>query len=639
MKPYILIYFLVILLTGNSFSQTKYTTNSSKAIKLYEEGRTNYQLFYHNIAEDQFLKAIKADKNFQEPYFLLGKLYWDTDRIEEAIGMYAVGIAINPEFYTYGFIYKGELELKIGRYSDALNSYKTLLEIEKSNLKLIKRANWGIERAEYGIEALKHPVEFKPVKLSNSVNSKLDEYWPSLSADEQTLVITRLDKVEGSKLNYQEDFYVSQKTDTGWTQAKNAGNPLNTYDNEGAQSISADGSFMVYTVCNRRDVIGRCDLFYSNKTGERWESPQNIGTPVNSTSKETQPGVSADGRTIYFASDRPGGLGGLDIWVTTKNPDGTWVKPVNLGDSINSPGDESSPFIHADNKTLYYSSNYLLGMGGFDIFYSRRNEKGYWLKSRNIGYPINTCRDEIGLIVNAKGNVAYYASDIDTSSGKDIYSFDIYKEARPNEVSYLKGKVFDASSRRVLAAEFELYNLSDGKLISKSESDKTTGSFLVCLPTNQDYMLNVSKKGYLFYSDNFSLEGISSIEKPFLKDVPLQAISQGGSIVLKNIFFETDAYLLKDESKYELQKLVRFLQDNPLLKVEISGHTDNIGGSDYNQQLSEKRAQSVVDFLINNGIRSERLIAKGYGMSKPIDNNDTEKGRGNNRRTEMTIIQ
>jgi outer membrane protein OmpA-like peptidoglycan-associated protein len=317
---------------------------------------------------------------------------------------------------------------------------------------------------------------------------------------------------------------------------------------------------------------------------------------------------------------------------------GKWQNPVNLGDSINSPGDEMSPFIHPDNATLYFSSDYLLGMGGFDLFVSRKDSGNNWSKPENLGYPINTSRDEVGLIVNAQGNTAYYASGIHSDRGKDIYCFTLYEKARPHEVSYIKGRVFDEKTRERLRARFELYDLDNGTLVSRSFSDGRSGEFLLCIPTNKNYMLNVEHKGYLFYSDNFLLEGIYHLEKPFLKDVPLRPIMTGEKTILKNVFFESDSYELKPESRYELDKVLRFLKTNPELFVEISGHTDSIGTAQYNYILSENRAKSVVDYLTSRGISEVRLDYRGYGCDQPIDVNDTEEGRANNRRTELRII-
>jgi outer membrane protein OmpA-like peptidoglycan-associated protein len=633
----LLIFFLTV--SVNIFSQQPYKTESKKAIEFYKDGLAGYNSQNYVFAEQDLKEAIKIDKNFQNAYFVLAEVYWDWGKYPLAIEYYAEGLKIDSTFYPRGYLNKGKLEMKTGLYVDAIKSFKTYLLVEPNNPKYKSQALQGIKQARFASYAVEHPVDFNPINLGPNVNSQFDEYWPSLSADGQTLVITR--KVPsynvGMGNQLQEDFYISKFEDGVWKPMKNAGSPLNTPSNEGAQSISADGKMMVYTVCDKMGVIGRCDIYYSVRQGEMWSTPKNMGPPVNTASKETQPSLSADGRTIYFASDRPGGKGGSDIWVSTMNEDSTWQVPVNLGDSINTDKNEMSPFIHQDNNTLYFASESHPGMGGFDLFISRRDDNGNFTQVKNMGYPINTQADEFGLIVNSKGDKAYYSSDINKEYGKDIFQFDLYSEARPMEVSYLKGQVFDEKSRERLKAKFELYNLNDGKLVSRSESDERTGEFLICLPTNIDYMLNVERKGYLFYSDNFALKGVFHLEEPFLKNIPLKRIETGGSIVLKNIFYATDSYILLPESKYELDKVVKFLNTNTQIKVEISGHTDNIGTESYNQLLSENRAKSVVQYLTSQGIIIERLSYKGYGFMIPVDSNDTPEGRAKNRRTELKI--
>jgi outer membrane protein OmpA-like peptidoglycan-associated protein/tetratricopeptide (TPR) repeat protein len=633
---FLTIFFINLLIS--ILAQGPYRSESKKAIGYYEEGRRYYDLKYYADAEQYLLDAIKTDEKFQDAYLVLAEVFWEQKKYTSAIEYYSKGLAIDPTFYPKGYLNKGNLELRIARYTDALESFKLFLDKDTTKGKYRLQAIHGIDVANFGIYATAHPVEFEPVNLGPNVNSRFDEYWPSLSADEQTLVVTRLVNVQEFGRGVQEDFFFSNMTQEGWSFMKNAGYPLNTSDNEGAQSISANGKLMVFTVCNRKGVIGRCDIYYSIKEGDQWSYPKNMGGMINSSAKETQPSLSADGRTIYFASDRPGGKGGLDIWMSQKNEDDTWQLPVNLGDSINTSGDEMSPFIHPDDQTLYFSSDYLIGLGGFDIFVSKRNMSGGWGKPKNLGYPINTHRDETGLIVNARGNTAYFASDINPENGRDIFQFKLYKDVRPVEVSYMKGTVIDEKTRQRLQANFELYNLKDGKLISQSQSDPITGEFLVCLPTDRNYMLNVNRPGYLFYSDNFSLSGVFHVDQPFLKDVLLKSLITGEMVVLNNIFYETGSYNLKEESKYELEKVIKFLNSNPTVNIEISGHTDNIGTEAYNIHLSENRAKSVVKYLTEHGINSARLTSKGYGYSIPIDNNESEEGRARNRRTELKII-
>ncbi len=632
---------LLLIISIGAASQQPYKTESKKAIKYYQEGLANYNLQYYAMAEQYLKDAIETDVNFQNAYLVLAEVYWDMGKYEKAVEYYKNGLKIDSLFYPKGYLNEGKLEFRIGRYDDAIQSFATYLAIEPDNPRYSAQAKLGIKQAKFAKRSFENPVEFNPVNLGPSINTKDDEYWPSLSADGQTLVITRLvhsyDITTGNRI--QEDFYFSRFENGSWKPMKSAGSPLNTSDNEGAQSISANGKYMVYTVCNRAGVIGRCDLYFSEKKGDEWSHPRNMGTPINTASKETQPSFSADGRTIYFASDRPGGKGGLDIWMSSLNEDSTWQTPINLGDSVNTAGDEQSPFIHQDNKTLYFASDSHIGMGGFDLYIARRDEQGNYSQIRNLGYPINTPQDETGLIVNAKGDIAYYASNVEKENGMDIFQFELYPEARPDEVSYMKGQVFDEKTRERLQAKFELYNLENGQLISQSYSDERTGEFLVCIPTNTNYMLNVERKGYLFYSDHFSLEGIFHVQEPFIKDIPLKRIESGQSVVLKNIFYETDSYELKSESRYELDKVVKFMKTNPNIKIEISGHTDNIGTASYNQTLSENRAKSVIQYLTSNGIISSRLSYKGYGFSLPIDTNNTPEGRANNRRTELKVVE
>jgi outer membrane protein OmpA-like peptidoglycan-associated protein len=298
-----------------------------------------------------------------------------------------------------------------------------------------------------------------------------------------------------------------------------------------------------------------------------------------------------------------------------------------------------APFIHPDNRTLYFASRGHQGMGGFDLFVSRMDANGNWTSPVDLAYPINTYADEINLVVNAKGDVAYISSDkLGGKGGMDIYSFKLYKEAQPVMVTYFKGIVFDKETKHRLEAKFELIDLATGKVVSSSSSDPLTGEFLLALPTEKNYGLNVSKPGYLFYSDHFELKGESSKTKPFIYNVPLQPIRVGETVILKNIFFDTDKYDLKEESISELARLTQLLKSNPQIHIEISGHTDNHGSADHNLVLSRNRAKAVYNYLIMNGISKERLSYDGFGMTRPIDTNDTEQGRANNRRTEFSVV-
>lgn len=630
---------LEILMTLSLTGQEP-ASKSKKAIDYYNRGLQSFTVNDYRAAEGYLKNAVSEDSAFIHAWLVLAEVYEDWKKPLIAIATYRRAVRINPGFYPYALVKLAGLEYSQAQYSEALEHYRQFLAMPGSkNEKHIEKSKDGIARCNFSMDAVGNPVDFQPVSLGPAINTTEDEYWPSLSADEQTLVITRLVKSIYGGGKKQEDFYISIRSDEGWGPLTDAGYPLNSPDNEGAQSISADGRLMVFTGCNRKDGFGRCDLYLSRQAGDHWTIPVNIGSPVNTNYTETQPSLSADGRTLYFASDRPGGKGYVDLWVCHLEDDGKWTNPVNLGDTVNTEGNEMSPFIHPDGRTLYLASDGHLGLGGYDLFVCRLDSNDRWMKPENLGYPINTNKDEFGLIVNPSGNRAYFASDIGEQSGRDIYYFDLPVTARPNQVSFMKGIVYDKETQQRLRADFELIDLSTRIVKDRSQSDSITGEFIVCIPVDRNYMLNVSKRGYLFYSENFSMTGIFLSDRPFLKDIPLNPLKVGEIVVLRNIFYETDSYALKEESVAELDKLARLLTENPQVKIEISGHTDNTGTAEYNLRLSDSRSKAVADYLIRASIATDRLVCRGYGLTRPVADNDTEEGRALNRRTEIMILE
>jgi outer membrane protein OmpA-like peptidoglycan-associated protein len=635
---------IIVFLLISSFAsgQDRYHTRSRKAVSLYESAGREYTLLNYPEAVKLLTHAVKIDSRFIEAWLLLGQVYTDSDQTEKSVEAYKKAISLDPDFFPPAYYLVGLNEYYIGKYNAALDHIESFMKSGYRSDELISDAKKITEDCIFSINAVANPVPFQPVNLGPNINTVYDEYWPSLSADESIMVFTVQIPIDPSNpevyRNRQEDFYFSEFRDGKWQPAVNAGYPPNTEKNEGAQSISANGKILFFTACNREDGIGRCDLYYSEKKGDAWTVPANLGRPVNTSGNEKQPSISADGRMLYFVSDRAGGHGGYDIWISRRNDDGTWQDAVNAGDSINSPGDEQSPFIHPDNKTLYFSSNGWVGLGRYDIYVSRKNDSGRWMPPVNLGYPINTWNNEEGLIVNTAGNKAYFSSDRLSGQGRDIFEFDLYQEVRPVKVSYMKGMVYDAETLQRLQARFELIDLKSGALVMESTSEPVTGEFLVCIPANTDYALNVSKKGYLFYSDHFSLQDIYNRNEPYLMDVPLNQIKTGNSIVLRNIFYMYNSWELLDQSRIELDKVVQLMNENPTLKIEISGHTDNTGTPEYNLGLSEKRAASVTGYLTGHGISPDRMTARGYGWTKQVMTNETEDGRAANRRTELKIL-
>lgn len=637
-KLYLIILFIFSLIT-TVYSQ-KYTPKTA-SINFCNNAKEMYQMGNFHGASLALLSAIEADSLYATPYQLLAKIYYEEGDLEKMRKAHKDLVHIYPDDYPDSYYFIATIDFKTKSYDSALYYYNKVLINSNADAKIKQYSKFKIEKTEFIVNAIKHPVPFNPVNLGTKVNSELDEYLPSLTIDEDMLVLTvqvPKENYEGGNM-FQEDFYVSKKVNNVWEQKQQLAGKVNTENNEGAQSITSDGKFLYFSACNRKDGFGECDIYYSEKTETGWSTAKNIGQRINSGYWEAQPSISPDGNDLYFASNRPGGEGVTDIWVSKKDSLGNWNFPVNLGKNINTDLVEQFPFIHTDNQTLYFGSEGHTGMGGADLFYSRRDSNWNWNKPVNLGYPINTEGNELSMIVNAKGEVAYFASDREGGLGKqDIYMFDLYGDARPVPVTYLKGRVFDAETKEPLSADFELIELENDKTIMSSISDSKNGEFIVCIPVNKNYALNVSKNGYMFYSDNFSLSNINKPGKPYLKDIPLRKVKEGETVVLKNIFFNTNSYDLLPESISELNKLINFMNYYPEMKIEVSGHTDNTGNLDINTKLSENRAKSVYDYLLKKNISAQRLEFKGYADTKPIASNATADGKSQNRRTEFKIV-
>ena len=631
MRNLLLLFVLSFSILAQAQTQPVFTgTKSKKAEKLFGEALQAYTRMDYRAAFDILKKTTDEDPQYIDAWMLLADIREQNEQYQEALTVYRKIMVLKPEFQI-PYYKLAKTALDYGEYDTAafyLNEYtnRNGTQIEKSKVEHINLTS------EFGKEAIKHPVPFDPKNI-RAVNTAENEYFPGTSADDRMLIYTRL--VGGQ----QEDFFFSMKQDDGsWGKPQNMGQPINTEENEGTISLSPDGQYVFFTGCNRMDGAGSCDIYFSALDGNVWKAPKNLGPPINSRSWESQPCLSFDGKTIYFTSDRPGGFGGMDIWFSQYSK-GKWSVPQNMGPEINTKGNEQCPFIAKDDQTLYFNTDGRVGMGGVDLFMVRKQPDGRWGKAENLGYPINTYEDEICLVIGADGKTAYYVSKRPGGAGGlDLYEFELYEKARPKKTGYIKGLVFDARNKQKLQAKVELIDLATGKTAVEAYSNKLTGEFLVCLQGNKDYALNVSRIGYLFYSENFALKNQSATD-PLVLQVPLQPIEVGNKVVLKNIFFDTDKFVLKTESKVELDKLIAFMKANPNLVIEVSGHTDNTGVKQKNVDLSLNRAKAVVDYLTQNGIAAEKLTAKGYADGQPIADNKTEAGRKQNRRTEFKIIQ
>jgi len=626
-----LLFIFVCFISVLAYGQGHYSTTNTEAIKYYAQGTSSFDANDFDGAIRLLLKAIEIDSTFVEAHIRLADTYDALKQYQPAVKQYKAALNINPESSRRVYLKLGQIEVNVAQYVSSqqhLQKYLTYPGITNEDEYLAKRL---LKDDEFSIEAIKHPVPFKPVNMGPAINTADDEYLPVATADESTLIFTR-------KIDRNEDFYKSVKVNGVWQTATYLSNNINTPNyNEGAQSISADGRYLFFTGCNRPDGLGRCDIYVAQRKGEDWGRPYDLQPPVNTPGWESQPSISADGRTLYFVSIRKGGYGGYDIWKSTITDKG-WSDPENLGPTINTIGNEQSPYIAADDSTLYFCSDGWPGLGGMDLFVSHLGKDGKWQKPVNMGYPINSSGDENGLSVTASGQYAFFASNnLNGYGGYDIYSFELPVALRPQMVTYVKGTVIDIKTRQPLEAELEIIDLDRNQVVYQNYSDPDNGSFLATLIAGRNYGLNVSKDGYLFYSANFSLVG-HAIKDPYYVTAELSPIEVGNKVVLNNIFFDTNRFDIKPDSYAELQKLLDFLSKNPTVNIEISGHTDNVGNKPANLVLSQNRARAVFQYLVNHGVAPVRLVYKGYGDTQPILPNTSDDNRSKNRRTEFKII-
>ena len=642
-KTKISLLLLLLIFVNLSFAQkSKYSSTNQSAINAFERGLKELDGGDRIKAIPYFEKALDKDSNLLEPYMALGDIYADQNDLGKAIELYRKFVSINPDFYPNALYLLGSYELRDGQYKQA-EDHLLLYQQKATNIPAHKKRTIlrMLQSCTYSMDAIQHPVPYNPINLGAGVNTEGGEYYPSLTVDQKKIIFTRRFKDERMMGRYQEDFYISTKKDSVWMKAINPGGPLNTMMNEGAPSISADGKVVFYAACNRPDGIGNCDIYLSQMMGDNaWSQPMNLGAPINTTAWETQPSFSSDGRTLYFIRgyNDENRNKVQDIFMSTYTDENRWSDPIRLSDSINTPGSEESVFIHPDNQTLYFSSDGHPGLGGLDIFMSKRRPDGTWGKAVNLGYPINTNGDENSLIVSPDGQLAFLSSTRKDGFGDlDMYSFELYPAVRPSVVSYVKGVVVDDKTGNPLQAKFEIVDVRSGLTVMSDVSDKKKGEFLACLTTGKEYMLNVSKEGYLFYSDYFNCSDVTDEQHAYKIIARLKQPVAGETVVMKNIFFDNNKYDLKTESFSELNKLVAFLKSSANVAIEIGGHTDAVGDAKLNVTLSENRAKSVYNYLVEKGIASTRLSFKGFGSAVSIADNSTEEGRAQNRRTEFKI--
>jgi outer membrane protein OmpA-like peptidoglycan-associated protein len=574
--------------------------------------------------------------NFVDGWWLLGKVYFDLSKKYDSAAIAFDKVKALKANYSPELDYmRGQSYMYAGDYETAKKIFAELSSQKLGDANAKQVANL-LQSCDFAIASKQSPKKFNPVNLGADVNTDQDELMPSVTADERFLYFTKHEKIGRHS---DENIFMSELIDGKYSNTQLVDRPISTDEYfEGATCISPSGKYLFFTSCGRPDGMGDCDNYYTKRVVGGWDRPKNLGNRVNTPGWDIQPCISADGRTLYFASRRLGGMGGLDLWSTTLGDDFNWTTPVNLGPNINTEKDEERPFIHPDDKTLYFSSDGWPGFGSSDFYYAKKDAAGQWSKPVNLGFPINSPGDEIGLAITTDGKTAYMGSErLGGFGGLDIYKFELDKTVQPQHVTYIKGRVFDETTKTPLKASITLFDLDDsGKVFGTLSSEETKGEFLATIPYGRDYACAVSKEGYLFYSDNFTLKNFTKSE-PFLLDIYLKKIEVGKTVVLNNIFFEVNKFELREVSITELNQLADLLNKNKTLKIELSGHTDNSGIEAENKVLSENRAKSVFSYLVSKGIEEARLSYKGYGSSHPIAENKTEEGKAKNRRTEFVV--
>ncbi len=522
-----------------------------------------------------------------------------------------------------------------GSYRESKRLFDSYRELARSDSMSGRLANYLAHSIPFALDQMNRADTSKTIQsgFPDHINTIHDEYFPSITIDGQTLVFTR--QIKGEKEGIREELWVSQKKDSDWTLPEKLPYPINQGLRNGTQTLRYDGRLMIFTSCSRPDSKGGCDLYVSHKKGDIWDEPVNLGYPVNTRYWESTPALSPDGRILVFSSNRPGGQGGADLWISKRSESGSWTEPVNAGPEVNTPGDELAPMVSMEGKSLFFVSDGHPGMGQLDLFVA--DYKGGLVSGPviNLGFPVNTHFNEFGLALLPGTDGAVISSDRSQVGGRDLFIITMPSDHRLPVLRIIRGSVRDAISGKPLAASVDLI-AENGNWKSTIDSDPFNGSFMAGVPMDDHALLAISKPGYLFYSSflvkGSGLQDLSGIE------IELEPFRPGLVKVLRNIFFDYDSDVILPASIPELEQVLNLMVQNPEIRIEISGHTDSRGSDEYNLDLSLRRAEAVRDYLISRGIQKERLQTDGKGASKPLTDGNDEESLALNRRTELRVL-
>ena len=673
---YSLISFIsLISLCFHSFGQEDFgcpEITNKKALKVFNKS-VSLEGYKSKESYDLLLEVVEIEPDFAEAWYMLAEINREKaeksnspfeDRkqtnLKRALNYYLKVSEICPAFnYYYSYFYIGTHYFNNNEYplaSDYLTKYIQNNTINKSEIDLAKSM---LEEMSSYLDLINNPVPFNPQPLKG-VSTSSDEFLPLISPDGELVFFVHRFQDYDKETTIQkqvEHFTISKRISEElgyeiYTEGESMPEPFNKGRNQGAASITIDNKHIYMTICDVTSINGmaynNCDIFSSDNEYGSWTDFKNLGPNVNlNNSWESQPSISADGKTLYFTSIRDGNIGiseenpTSDLYMSALDENNNWGKAVNLGPVINTPGNEKSPFLHSDSKTLYFSSDGRRGVGGYDIYYSRQLENNLWGEPKNIGFPINTAEDELGFVVSTDGKKAYFSSNkLDGKGGWDIYSFDLYQDARPENVKLYKGEIKNETGDDFEGTSLEVRSAETGRM-TEGIIDKITGKFAVAVTydAEEEFIMIVKKEGYAFTSLYIRPEKDEEIILEDNLEFDIKPIEVGVTVKLNNILFDTNSDQFDAASHVVLNRFIDFLNDNPGVKIALHGHTDNVGSYESNIDLSKRRAAAVEKYLSDNGIKPERMTSKGFGETVPVATNDTPEGKALNRRTEFVIIE
>lgn len=664
--------FLFIILIGNVQAQSDGTecgaVDDKKAIALYKKAQDMQK--YKKEERMAFLKqALDMEPDYADALFMYAEELIKTEQYEQssfapAAEYFKKLIAICPNYHSDPYYFIGFSYYEDEKYQDAITYLQKFLNYKSDDEKkyskkydaFLYQAKQMIKYAKFNIDIFQHPVPFDPYPVAG-LSTKYDEYLACISPDNKYAFFTRkmpfssIDQVYGSADNLKEFFMTSERGANGEFAegTKMESPPFNMGRNEGGPSITIDDKQLYFTICkDEGGQIPNCDIYYCNADGSGWGEITNMGHQVNDPDAwDSQPSISADGLTLYFASDRKGGYGKVDIWYSTKDArSGDWSTAVNMGPNINTPGNDKSPFIHSDSHTLYFSSDGRPGVGGYDIFYSRADSSGKWMEAKNIGYPINSAGDDLGFFVSTDGKTGYFCSNDPARAngrsvgGWDIYKFALYQEARPQAVKMVEFNTKESDGSPSHGTTITITNArTKEQVVAMSDTNAGTYRAIVSADPKDQYVVSANKKGFAFTSTTISNKDTSTAVVTPPVDMEIKEVKAGANYTLNNIYYKTNSAELQPISLTVLEEFAKFLKSNPDIKIKIVGYTDNVGNRNDNLALSHDRAFTVMQTLEQDGVKADRLSFEGMGDANPVASNATEEGRQKNRRTEFVITE